>query len=74
MTRKEIVERMRGLAPVMRGTVTEEDSDKILDMIGRYAETINDLNLRTYRLALDTFEQTSDLEVVRYQMLCTVGQ
>jgi hypothetical protein len=72
MTPKEIVDHMIELRDAMRGDLSAKKAQEVLDLIWKFKGTITNLNLRTAKLGYDTYLQTGDLEIVRYQLLCTV--
>ena len=71
MTEDEKIERMgfilEGLNCVSQ--LTPEERWEVLNMIDKYKYTIQELNLRTLIKGLIVYEQTKDLEVVKYQIL-----
>jgi len=71
MTPEEKIERMRYLVPTLDAgaTLTVEEKNAVLDVIDKYKDTIHDLNVRTVVKALLVYENTKDIDIVRYQVL-----
>jgi len=71
MTPEEKIERMRYLVPTLDAgaSLTADEKNAVLDVIDKYKGTIHDLNVRTVVKALLVYENTKDMDIVRYQVL-----
>jgi hypothetical protein len=71
MTPKEKIERMTYILPTMKEAPGLSMTDKweVLNLIDRYKNTLQDLNLRTLIKAMLIFEKKRSLNLVKYQIL-----
>lgn len=71
MTMDEKIERMGYILPTLTCVKTLETAEKfeVLKLIDKYKHTMADLNLRTLIKALVVYENTRNIELVRYQIL-----
>ncbi len=73
MTPEEKIERMSYIIEGLKCTpkLNLEGRMEVLNMIDKYKNTINNLNLRTLLKALIVYDSTRDMEITRYQILNT---
>lgn len=70
MTNPEKIERMGYILPSLTCVSMEmEKRFDVLRLIDKYKDTLQDLNLRTLIKSLIVYENTDDMELVRYQIL-----
>lgn len=71
MTPKEVIERMEHILPTTQfgTTLTIDEKIEVLKVLDKYKFTLTNLNIRTLEKALEVFENTRDMGLVRYQIL-----
>jgi len=71
MTVDEKIERMRHVLPFLEDAqdLNNRDRKKVLDLIAKYRNTIEDLNIRTLIKGLLVYKESKDLELTKYQIL-----
>lgn len=71
MTAEEKIERMRHLVHTLEAgtTLTADEKNDVIDLIDKFKNTIQDLNIRTVVKALLVYENTRNMDIVRYQIL-----
>lgn len=71
MTEDELIDRMKKIIDFLDvgKDLSRREKLKVISIISKYKKTVSDLNLRTLRKALSIYEESKDMELVRYQIL-----
>jgi hypothetical protein len=71
MTPTEVIERMRFLKNDIDAgaALSESEKDSVLDLLDKYKNTVENLNIRTLRKSFQVYERHRDISLVKYQIL-----
>lgn len=67
---EEMIDRLEGLLPHIDSPLGKKERANVLAIMRKYRTNIKGLSVRTLKLALDLYETTEDLDMVKYQLLC----